>query len=196
MYENNARAREYDSPNMVYGFFAGAGVVAWVLCLAISALFLTGCGKGGTPTTPILPPNPNDYELLGVTHFLKDSQGKDTDMWARLPAEPNPPRGSTLPNGGGGSIAATVKVEVGIKNPGKNGAYLHGFFSHDGVTEDERTQISGGVGGEMGSPRILEATLWQATNRANYRYLLIVGTQGMLPQDKRTGTTSFLLDYR
>ena len=194
MYENGTRAREYDSPKLVYGFFAGAGMVAWVLCLAISALFLTGCGKG-SPTTPPPPPNPDDYEPLGVVHMLKDSQGKETDMWARLPVEPNPPRGSTLPNGGGGAIAATVKVEVGIRNPGKQRCYIHGYFSHDGIAEDERTQISGGVGGEMGSPRILEATLWQAANRANYRFLLIVGTQ-VISRDERTGTTSVLLDYR
>lgn len=196
MYENKVRAREFDSPRLVYGFFAGTGFITVVFCLMLAAL-LTGCGKGGgTPTTPP-PPPPQNYEPLGTVHWLKGAQG-ETDMWARLPVEPNPPRGSTLLNGGGGTVVSVVKVEVGIKNPGaKFGAYITGYWSHDGSARDEEVvQIGECLGGECGSPKVVEAVIRQPENRVNYRYLLISGTQGVIPKDKRTGTTSFLLDYR
>lgn len=196
MYENKVRVREYDGPGMVYRFLGAAGFAAWLVCLALSAMFLTGCKGGGTPTTPP-PPPPQNYEPLGTVHWLKGAQG-ETDMWARLPVEPNPPRGSTLLNGGGGTVVSVVKVEVGIKNPGaKFGAYITGYWSHDGSARDEEVvQIGECLGGECGSPKVVEAVIRQPENRVNYRYLLISGTQGVIPKDKRTGTTSFLLDYR
>lgn len=67
MYENGTREREYDSPGMVYGFFAGTGMFTMFLCLILVALFLTGCKSPSGPTDP---PNNEPVKIVSDDIFL------------------------------------------------------------------------------------------------------------------------------
>ena len=187
MYENGTRAREYDSPKLVYGFFAGAGMVAWVLCLAISALFLTGCGKG-SPTTPP-PPNPDDYEALPVSHQLVDNTGKSIGITATLMST-NPPRGSTI--GYQQQAEMSIQFRREKKAGPRDAGLIDPVWSNDGRNESGSMRGGVGLGEAAGSIAMMTAGSYNPVGK----YVLLNAYQGTLDSKNLRGSTSFFVDYR
>ena len=187
MYENNARVREYDSPKLVYGFFAGAGVVAWVLCLLLASL-LTGCGKG-SPTTPPPPPNPDDYEALPVSHQLVDSTGKSIGITATLMST-NPPRGSTI--GYQQQAEMSIQFRREKKAGPRDAGLIDPVWSNDGRNESGSMRGGVGLGEAAGSIAMTTAGSYNPVGK----YVLLNAYQGTLDSKNLRGSTSFFVDYR
>jgi len=185
MYENNARAREYDSPKLVYGFFGGAGFVSLVLCLLLASLI--GCGKG-SPTTPPPPPNPDDYEPLGTTHVLKYVDGTDSNMWIRLLAI-NPPRGSRVE--AQQQILFTIQTGVTGKDAESR---IDLAWSVDGRSENEPSR-SVGAPFDGQNPATFQIGHW-VTSAITLKYIIAKGNSQPGNKPPKWATTNFLIDYR
>lgn len=184
--ESVAVARAYDDHPVrkVVGFFGGAGFISLLCCLLLASL--TGCKGGGTPTTPILPPPQDGYEALPATHQLAEVGGKTVAVWATMGIV-FPLRGSTVQVGGSCGPNGCLSVPISVRcGTGGNGASIRGFWSRDGVSQDEIAMATA-----VGPGKEISDTLQQYSLSFAPRYLLVVAKTG-----GKTATTNFLLDYR
>lgn len=188
MYENKVRAREYDSSKIAYGFVGTAGFVSWLVCLAIASLFLTGCGKNGTPTTPPPPPNQDQYEPLGTTHWLKYADGSVSNMWIKLIAI-NPPRGSRVETRQ--EINFTIQVGVTGKD---SQAHFDLAWSIDGATQSEPSGSAGAPFDEK-NPATFNLHHW-VTSGLTLKYIIVQGNSQEMRKPPKWATTNFFIDYR
>ncbi len=140
----------------------------FVFALAL-VVFLSACShtKGGSCFNPAAPgcggdngggepPDQTGLEPLGDAapkHYLKDANGNDTTMWARL-LWVNPPRRSVMPYG---NVACPGKcfqfqAEIGKDAEPKRSAEITIHWSDDCVTPSPKSMKLGGVTRDLLEP--------------------------------------------
>ena len=172
--------------------------------VAASGMLLTCTGSPAAPGGTS-PPNQSQYEAVPTErHYLMDDAGKKTHMWARLLAEPIPPRGSTITLGSGACPAGCfhgLQLEFGVDplpNPYVGVTYIGGF-SQDGSTIS--TSFFGAISVTPGSTSLTSPNSYQFfSEKPGYLALKgsfsgdTNGSYGTFPGE--SGTANFVLDYK
>lgn len=179
---------------------------ALFVLVAISTLF-TACNRNPLSPSDNNPPPTGSYEPVPTErHYLLDANGDKTHMWARLLAEPSPPRGSTITLGYDGKNCAgcfkNLSLEYGLDqlpNPNTAAGFSIGF-SQDGVNIWQN--VSGGAIRGSGTAQTNPTIIMVFNDKPKY---LVVqasfrgdsgggGTYITFPGE--SGTANFLFDYK